>query len=79
MILMPSMTAYVTDISPEGRRGEYMGLYMMGFSLSFMIGPWAGLSALDRWGAAPLWASCTALGLLSAALFWRVTGRPPRA
>ncbi|MBI5246495.1 MAG: MFS transporter [Elusimicrobia bacterium] len=72
MTLMPSMTAYVTDISPEGRRGEYMGLYMMGFSLSFMVGPWAGLTALDSWGPGALWGGCAALGLLSAALFWRV-------
>jgi predicted MFS family arabinose efflux permease len=75
MILMPSMTAYVTDISPEGRRGEYMGLYMMGFSLAFMAGPWAGLATLDRWGPRPLWAACAALGLLSAALFKRAPER----
>ncbi len=75
MILMPSMTAYVTDISPEGRRGEYMGLYMMGFSLAFMAGPWAGLATLDRWGAGPLWAACAGLGLLSAALFRRAPER----
>jgi len=75
MILMPSMTAYVTDLSPEGRRGEYMGLYMMGFSLAFMIGPWAGLAALDRFGPLPLWTACLVLGMLSAALFWRAPER----
>ncbi|UPT72555.1 MAG: MFS transporter [Elusimicrobiota bacterium] len=50
MILMPAMTAYVSEISPEDRRGEYMGLYMTGFSLAFTAGPWAGLYALERWG-----------------------------
>ena len=71
MILMPGMTAYVSEISPEGRRGEYMGLYMMAFSLSFMAGPWAGLYALDRWGAQALWGLCFAVGAVSVALFAR--------
>jgi len=72
MILMPAMTAYVSEISPAGRRGEYMGLYMMGFSLSFMIGPWAGLYALDRWGAGTLWGLCFGVGMVSAALYSRM-------
>lgn len=75
MVLMPSMTAYVTEISPEGRRGEYMGLYMMAFSLAFMVGPWAGLAALDRWGPSPLWIACALMGLLSAALYRRARER----
>ncbi len=71
MILMPGMTAYVSEISPEGRRGEYMGLYMMAFSLSFMLGPWAGLWALENWGAQALWGACFAIGAVSVALFAR--------
>lgn len=72
MILMPAMTAYVSEISPEDRRGEYMGLYMMGFSLAFMVGPWAGLFALERWGATALWGLCFAIGGVSVALFARI-------
>ena len=55
MILMPGMTAYVASLAPERRRGEYMGLYMMAFAAGFMLGPWAGVSVLERWGPAALW------------------------
>jgi MFS family permease len=69
MVLMPGLTAYISGISPEERRGEYMGLYLMGFSLAFMAGPWAGLWALEHWGSGPLWAASFFVGMASAALF----------
>lgn len=72
MILMPAMSAYVSEIAPAARRGEYMGLYMMGFSFSFMIGPWAGLLALDHLGSTALWALVLGCGAVSTLLFWRV-------
>lgn len=72
MVLMPAMSAYVTEISSEKRRGEYMGLYMMSFSLAFVIGPWAGLLILENCGARALWASCLALGAISTLMYSRV-------
>lgn len=68
MILLPAMSAYVSDIAPAARRGEYMGLYMMSFSVAFMVGPWAGLFALQHWGPAVLWGCVFLAGALSAAL-----------
>jgi predicted MFS family arabinose efflux permease len=72
MIMFPASSAYVADIAPERRRGEYMGLYTMSFSLAFAAGPWLGTSVYERHGARVVWAGALALGLLSAALLARV-------
>jgi MFS family permease len=71
MLLMPAMSSYVTDISPPDRRGEYMGLYTMAFSLSFTIAPGLGTEVLERFGASAVWMGCLVTGLVSAAIFSR--------
>lgn len=68
MIIFPSSSAFVADISPPERRGVYSGLYVMSFSVAFMIGPWAGLAILERFGATVLWSSAFACGFISAAV-----------
>ncbi len=70
MLLFPAMNAYVSDIAPPERRGEYMGLYTMAFGTAFALGPWAGTLMLEHLGATVLWAVTLALGLLSAAMMW---------
>jgi predicted MFS family arabinose efflux permease len=72
MIFIPGLTSYIAEISPEHRRGEYMGLYSMSFSVAFILGPWAGLMALDRFGPAALWTGALAIGVLSTFLFARL-------
>lgn len=57
MIFFPAIVSYASAISPEERRGEYMGYFQMIFSLSIMIGPWAGNEILDNYGAFTLWVS----------------------
>jgi predicted MFS family arabinose efflux permease len=63
MFFFPSMAAYLTDIAPVRRRGEYMGLSQMVMGLAFMTGPWAGMLVLDRFGAKTLWLVTFLLGL----------------
>jgi len=72
MILLPGSSAYVADIAPPERRGEYMGLFTMSFSLAFAVGPWVGTNVYERHGPRAVWLGTLALGLLSAALLWRV-------
>lgn len=72
MIFLPGLSAFVAEISPDGRRGEYMGLYSMSFSLAFMAGPWAGLAVLSRWGPAALWTTAFVIGASAAVLFARL-------
>jgi predicted MFS family arabinose efflux permease len=67
MITFPVGTAYVADIAPPGRNGEYMGAFSTMFSLALVIGPWAGVAALDRFGPKPMWLGVLACGLVAMA------------
>ena len=68
MIIFPSSSAFVADISPSERRGVYSGLYIMSFSIAFLIGPWMGIAVLERFGATTLWGGTFVCGFISAAM-----------
>ena len=76
MILFPSLSAYISDLSPAEQRGRYMGLYAMNFSIAFALGPWLGTRVLDTIGGPWLWVACFGVALLSAVMFLRVRGEP---
>ncbi|MEO8193118.1 MAG: MFS transporter [Gemmatimonadales bacterium] len=73
MLLFPQAAAYVADIAPPERRGEYMGAYQLAFSLSFAFAPWAGASGYARFGARPLWLGVFVIGAISALMMLQVT------
>jgi MFS family permease len=76
MILFPSMSTFVSEISPAKKRGAYMGLFTTAFSLTFMVGPGLGVRTLEHFGSISLWGLMFALGAISAILMGRVlTGR----
>jgi MFS family permease len=67
-----TLNALATELAPPARRGEYMGLFQMAFSLSFIVGPGLGVLALERFGPTVLWGGCLVIALLSGALLARV-------
>lgn len=71
MMLFPAMAAHLGEISPENRRGAYMGAYSMALSVAFTIGPWMGTQILDALGPAVVWSTMLVLGLLAAVLMSR--------
>jgi len=75
MIFFPGTAAYMADIAPPERRGEYMGLFQMTFSLAFALGAWLGVALLDQFGASTLWIGTFFAGALSAAMLWRVDAK----
>lgn len=75
MILLPGSAAYAAEIAPAGRRGEYMGLYTMSFSIAFSVGPLIGTSVLDRWGPQVLWGGAFLSGCLSSLMMSRIGAR----
>jgi MFS family permease len=79
MILLPVSSAYAAELAPSDRRGSYMGLYTMSFSVAFAIGPWLGTLTLDRHGPAVLWGAAFLLGCLSAAMMARIRWGPSHA
>ena len=72
MIAFPASAAYISEISPVKKRGEYMGFFQMNFSFSFMIGPWVGTLVLEKFGSFTLWIATFILGLFSAILMLRL-------
>ena len=77
MFFFPSLGAYLTDIAPRTRRGEYMGLAGMAMNLSMAVGLWAGTAVLDRFGARTLWLGAFALGLIATAMMLRLKEETP--
>jgi MFS family permease len=71
MILLPASSAYVSDLAPVAQTGAYMGLYTMGFSLAFAIGPWLGVEILEKLGPVAVWLVTFGCGCLTAFMIWR--------
>jgi predicted MFS family arabinose efflux permease len=76
MMLFPQASAYVADIAPAHRRGEYMGAYSLSFSLAFAFAPWAGTAIFAALGSIILWTAVFVVGCLSAAMMLQVTTEP---
>jgi MFS family permease len=72
MFFFPGMAAYLTDIAPASRRGEYMGLSQMVMGLAFMVGPWGGMLILGRFGGKALWGTMFLLGAGAALIMARL-------
>ena len=72
MILLPGSSAYAAEIAPPGRRGEYMGLYTMSFSIAFSLGPFLGAELLQRRGPHGLWGVAFVSGCISALMMSRI-------
>ncbi len=75
MILFPSAAAYMADIAPPERRGAYMGMFQMTFSLAFALGAWFGVALLEQFGAITLWIGTFFAGVFSAAMLWRADAK----
>lgn len=76
MIVFPASAAFVSEIAPAKKRGEYMGFYQMSFSLSFMAGPWLGALVLENFGSFTLWSAAFVFCLLSAIMMLKLKTRP---
>lgn len=76
MIGAPAASAYVADIAPPERSGEYMGLFNMVYSAGFTLAPLGGVLLLERCGGAVLWTVALACGVVSAILLGFVRSPP---
>jgi len=72
MLVFPSGSSYVSEITSAARRGEAMGLYTAAFGAGFILAPLLGTWALGRWGADVTWASAFALGCVAATMLVRL-------
>jgi len=77
MILLPASAAYVADLAPTDRRGDYIGAYYVAFGLALATGPWMGTLFMERFGALRLWVAVFGAGVSSACLMAIVADRKP--
>ncbi len=77
MILFPTMSAYISELAPPARRGEYLGFYTMAFGVAFSLGPWLGTLVFQHLGPVTLWALCLPAGCISVWALARVSTRAP--
>jgi MFS family permease len=75
MIVFPASAAYISEIAPAKKRGEYMGFYQMSFSISFMAGPWLGSIVLENYGSFSLWIGAFAFCVASAIMMLNLKTR----
>ena len=68
MLLLPAAAAYLTDLAPPGRSGEYVGMHSALMSMSMLLAPALGTFVLERHGGTVLWMGMGVLGLVSVIL-----------
>ena len=55
MIGSPFASSLALDMAPKGRKGSYMGLFSISFSISHIIGHNAALNSIDVFGYSKTW------------------------
>jgi predicted MFS family arabinose efflux permease len=73
MLLFPQAAAFVAEIAPQARRGQYMGAYSLALSVAFIIGPWLGTVTYAHLGPGVLWSGVFVAGLISTLMMLRVS------
>ena len=68
MLLLPAAAAYLSDLAPPGRVGEYMGMQSALLSIAMMLAPSIGTVVLEHFGARVLWTGSWMAGGISVAL-----------
>jgi MFS family permease len=64
IFVMPFSSNFVMSRAPEGRFGQYMGVYTMAYSCSNIMAPLLGTQIIAAWGYLTLWALAAGLGLV---------------
>ncbi len=67
ILLFPSISAIVADLSAPDLRGQYQGVLGLSWGTGSMLGPWLGAHVIAHFGYERLWLSCLSAGLVVAA------------
>ncbi len=78
MIFFPTAIAYMAELAPPGRTGEYMGTFSATIALSLIVGPWLGTFLHDRVGPVATWGTMFAFGVIAAVGFVLSRARGPK-
>jgi len=72
MISFPFSNTFAMTRSNKGKKGDYMALYTLTFSISFIIGPNMGMQISERFGFTATWFVMAGLMLLGNLLFFKL-------
>jgi predicted MFS family arabinose efflux permease len=75
LALVPTSTSYAANLAPAERRGRYMSLYNLTWSVAMGIGPVFGGLLNDRVGPWAIWLGGLMVGMVSVAGFIRGNGK----
>jgi MFS family permease len=75
IVLFPALSNYVAENAPHGKKGLFMGFYMMAFNLGFVLGPYFGFLTLENYDHQGLSLLCFGLTLMSVLFFSRTSER----
>ena len=71
MLAMPFLLTFAANRADERNRGQYLGLYSMGWALSQVSSPLIGSQVAERFGYQPLWLLMLGFTIVSAmGLLW---------
>ncbi len=76
MIFFPSSSAYISEIAPENKRGEYMGAYQTMFNFAFAFGPWFGTALMSKFGSSTLWITVFVIGAIASLMMLNIKPKP---
>jgi predicted MFS family arabinose efflux permease len=65
ILSFPFSNAFALGRSKPGRRGEYMGVFTMAWSLAMIIAPILGMRIADNYGFTMLWYLISGIGMIS--------------
>lgn len=72
MIYFPTSQAFVVNLAPADSRGRFMAVFQFGGAVSGMIGIVSAGVFMDSLNPDAFWWVCGALGLITAAAYWRL-------
>jgi MFS family permease len=79
MLIFPVIPGFVAQRATEKNRGKYMGIFSLGFGVSFSVGPIIGTWAYSTIGAVAMWYWVALLGLITLGgfrwIYYRLHGR----
>ena len=79
MILFPATSTYISDLSPEGRRGSYMSIYSASSNMGIFFGPLVGGIIMEQFSSHALWLSCGLWGMMTLMIFAYMPMLPRKA
>ncbi|MFT5764278.1 MAG: putative MFS family arabinose efflux permease, partial [Saprospiraceae bacterium] len=70
ILAFPFSNAFALSRSKPGRRGEYMGVFTMAWSIAMIVAPTIGMRIADNYGFTTLWYVVTGIGIIASIGFW---------